>query len=175
MSVLAFGTRNASPRDTSTLDHPGLLRDRFNSANERRTEMRVYNNASTTAVGKWYELAFDGDASGNPQIVAIASGAATGTANGQVKYVGVATEAIATGNWTWIVVQGYTDALVEGTTDVAKDDYLKFVSSSSTTAPIKDGTARTTNSAAIARAAQTANSEVSTAVYILGTAIAVAT
>jgi hypothetical protein len=174
MSVLTFGTRLTSPRDTSTLDHPGLLRDRFNAANERRVEMRVYNNAATTVVGRWYELAFDGDASGNPQIVTMASGATSGTATGVCKYVGVATEAVATGNWTWIVVQGYTDALVEGTTDVAKDDYLKILTSTSTVAPVKDGTARTVGSCAIARAAQAADSAVSTAVYILGTALQIA-
>jgi hypothetical protein len=176
MGILTFGSKIAAPRDALSLDHPGEIRERFDSNNLRRVEMRLYNAAATTVLGGWYELAFDGDEETNPKVITIASGAASGAVTGAIQYAVVATEVVATGNWSWFVVQGNYSALVEGTTDVAKDDYLKFATGTSTTAPIKDSsTVRSTTSVAIARAAQTANSAVLTDVYIFGVPIAVAT
>lgn len=175
MGIFSHGTRLAVPRDGLSFDRPGQLRERFDANNLRRTEMRVYNAAATTVAKQWFEIAFDGDEETNPKIVAIASGATSGTATGVVKYVCVATEAVATGNWTWVVVQGYYSSFVEGATDVAKDDYVKFDSSVSVLAPIKDGTARTVGSVAIACEAQTtAGNATAALVYILGEKVQVA-
>lgn len=175
MSIFAFGSHLAMPRDGLSFDRPGQFRERFDADNGRRVEMRVYNAAATTVAKQWFELAFDGDEETNPKIVAIASGATSGTATGAVKYVCVATEAVATGNWTWVVVHGYYSAFVEGATDVTKDDYLKFDSSVSVLAPIKDATARTTSSVAIACENQTtAGNATAAKVYILGEKVLIA-
>lgn len=141
-----------------------------------RLDMRVYNGTGgTLTVNNWYEITFDGDEETNPKIVAIASGAASGVANGVVKYVCVATEAAASATWTWVTFWGYCSPFVEGATDVAKDDYLKFLTSTSVVAPVKDGTPRTVDSVAIACEAQTTAGNTTTAkVFLLGDRVQIA-
>lgn len=160
-------------RDTLSEDFPfgvRYMRDADNGLPRR--EIRAYRASGDDTVAKeWYELRYDGDEENNPTIADIASGAATGIVN---KYVCVATEAVASGNWTWVVDWGYYTAFVEGTTDVAKDDYLKFDTSVETEAPIKDGTTPTRNSVAIAREAQaTAGITSECDVFILGERVAI--
>lgn len=163
-------------RDTLSLDSPFASRWQRDTDGLPRLELRVYNGTGGTLTkNAWYEIAFDGDEETNPKLVAIASGATSGTATGQVKYVAVATEAAVTTAWTWVVVFGYYSPFVEGATDVAKDDYLKFDTSVSVVCPIKDAAARTTASVAIACEAQTtAGNSTAAKVFILGEKVLIA-
>lgn len=78
----------------------------------------------------------------------------------------------ATAGFAWVQVKGKCEALVEGTTDVAKDDYLEVLNTE--TSFKKDGTARTVNAVAIACEAQASNSSVLTDVILLGGRVIVA-
>jgi hypothetical protein len=162
----------AIQRDTLTENSPWDVRTKRDSNGLPRMEMKVYNGTGGSLVAKqWYEIRYDGDEETNPRLAAVASGAATGLTN---KYVCVATEAAADTAWTWVVIWGYYDAFVEGTTDVAKDDYLKFDTSVETEAPIKDGTTPTRLSVAIACEAQaTAGVATDALVFILGERVGV--
>lgn len=108
-----------------------------------------------------YMVDYDGDEETNPKVIA----AATAT---PPRDIVVAQEATATASWGWFACVGYTQCGVEGTTDVAKDDYLKLTSGTSAVAFIKDGSSYTTSSHAIATEAQTTNSVVNIKVYLLG-------
>jgi hypothetical protein len=166
----------AAQRDTLSLDFPLAARWQRDTDGLPRLEMRVYNGTGGTLTkNNWYEITFDGDEETNPKLVAIASGATSGVATGAVKYVGVATEAAVTTAFTWVVVFGYYSPFVEGTTNVAKDDYLKFDTSVSLVAPIKDAAARTTSSVAIACEAQTADNATTAAkCFLLGEKVLIA-
>ena len=61
---------------------------------------------------------------------------------------------------------------MEGTTDVAKDDFLEVLNTEDSFK--KDASTRSTNSVAIAQEAQASNSEVLTNVYLLGERVIVA-
>lgn len=163
----------ANRRDSFSEDHPFAVRKVADDTVSGlvRWEARVYNGTGTALTkNNWYEIRFDGDEETNPTLAAVASGSA-----GVVKYVCVATEAAAASAWTWVVIAGYYSPFVEGTTDVAKDDYLKFDSSVSTVAPIKDGSTPSTSSVAIACEPQTtAGNTTAARVFILGERIAVA-
>lgn len=156
------------PRSNTALDSPGQIRLRsYVDSNGVETgdvcrQVRLYNATGGALVaGATYMVDFDGDEETNPKVIACAAV----TVDVQVV---IAQEATATASWGWFTYAGYCDALVEGTTDVAKDDYLKIVAGTSATSFIKDGTARTSDSGAIATAAQTANSSVLTKVFLLG-------
>ena len=56
--------------------------------------------------------------------------------------------------------------MVNGSTSVAKDDFLEVINGADNL--VKDGTAQTTNSVAIATEAQTSSSDTLTDVYMLG-------
>jgi hypothetical protein len=128
---------------------------------EPQYRKRVFNNTGGALVtGAVYMVAY-GAAGKNPQIIACAAV----TAN---CYVCVATEAAADQTWTDVVMEGVVDAMVEGTTDVAAADFLKIVAATDADAFIKDGTTKTTDSFAIALAAQAANSAVLTKVWLTG-------
>jgi len=112
------------------------------------------NNASggATVVGRCYVETFDGDEETNPKAVVLDS-----VATNQRRLL-VARQAIASGGFGWFATFGITDAFVVGTTDVAKDDYLKPPTSFTgdlAFSLIKDGTAETINSVAIATIANT--------------------
>jgi len=67
--------------------------------------------------------------------------------------VGVVLEAITEAGYVWIRVAGICDALVDGTEDVAKGDYLESLAAISV---VKDhSTVRSVNSVAVAMEAQT--------------------
>ena len=154
------------PRTTLTDTNPGAgLFNEYIDSNGVQTHepqywIKVYNGTSGALTkGGVYMVVYDGDEETNPKLAA----PATVAADAQVV---VATAASADATWCWVVVSGYVDALVEGTTDVAKDDFLK-----ATNAQIyfvKDATTKSTDSAAIACAAQAANSAVLTKVYLIG-------
>lgn len=123
--------------------------------------VRLYNGGSALTNKATYMVDFDGDEETNPKITACVATTVDVT-------VVVAASAVAASSWGWFFFKGYCDVLVEGTTDVAKDDYLKLLTGTTATALLKDGTSRTTDSIAIACAAQASNSEVSTKVYLFG-------
>ena len=83
------------------------------------------------------------------------------------RYIGVTLQAITAAGWYWMQIAGEVDALVEGTSDVAKGDYLEVLNTEDSFK--KDhATVRSVNSVAVALAAKTANSEVLTPVWLIG-------
>lgn len=171
--------------DTLSEAHPGETRWIANKGTDQsghtntenidgtyQQQIYLYNNtAAVTVAGNWYRVVFDGDEETDPQIKAIGAGA-----DAAYRLVVVAPKIYAAATWGWYSCAGICDAMVEGTTDVAKDDYLKFdVDTVSVTAPIKDGTDETDRSVAIATIAQAANSEVLVRVRLLGKRAVVST
>jgi hypothetical protein len=131
-------------------------------------EIFAYNNTGGALVaGNFYHLTADGDEETNPFVEAF-----TTAANTNSRWAVCAMKATAAAAWGWFAYSGWVDVVaVEGTTDVAKDDFLKFdVDTVSVVALIKDGSAVTNNSVAIASAAQTANSVVTIRCFLLGAA-----
>lgn len=131
--------------------------------------IRAYNGTgSALTAGRPYILTFDGDEETNPS-VAVATASMTGevTSGSALRRVVVALKATANATWDWFAIQGYVNCLVEGTTNVAKDDYLELVPASTATALQKDAALGNT-SVAIACAAQEDNSEVLCRVFLLG-------
>jgi hypothetical protein len=118
----------------------------------------VYVPAST-AEGEVYVLSVSGTEAQSPSAVAVATSAFP------VRTC-VATEAQTAAGYQWVVIEGECDALVDGTTDVAEGDFLEVLNGAD--GFIKDGTSRTTVSAAIAREAQTTNADTLTKVTLIG-------
>jgi len=153
-------------RDQFSLDWPYKSETKRDVSGCAYRTLRVYNGTGGALTQyAMYTLSFDGDEETNPKLIANVSGASTGL---YYAYRVVATEAAAAAAYTDVVVWGWYTCLVEGTTDVAKDDFLKIDTSVSTTAPIKDGTTKTTGSVAIAAEAQATNSAVAARVFLLG-------
>lgn len=127
-----------------------------------RTEVRLYNGrGSDTVAGGVYRVVRDGDEETDPAVATI-------TAQTIDQYYVVSPIIVPDASWGWFAIDGEVDALVEGTTDVSKDDFLAVVSGTAANAFVKEGTAPGTDSLAIATAAQTANSSVLTKVILLG-------
>ncbi|MDY0218807.1 MAG: hypothetical protein RBR14_05615 [Candidatus Cloacimonas acidaminovorans] len=78
----------------------------------------------------------------------------------------------AAAEFMWCQVKGIGKMLVNGTTDVAKDDYLEVLNTG--TAAVKDGATRTVNSVAIACEDQAANANTLTLVQLLGDRVIIA-
>jgi hypothetical protein len=87
-------------------------------------------------------------------------------------YVGAPQRAYAQYEIAQIQVGGEGELLVDGTTDVAKADYLEVINGG--TSAVKDGTSRTVNAIAMASEAQATNSAVLIDVVFLGVPIQVA-
>lgn len=118
------------------------------------TEKRFYNSDGT-----WYDAQRLYNGTGGALTAAgvyrvIASGAATNTPNPQVaapaaianvyQEIVVAISATADASWDWFACRGHVDCRVEGTTNIAADDFLKTTTTN--TYFITDGTTRTVNS-----------------------------
>lgn len=164
---LRYGIQGLS---TLANDAPGAIRysEYVDSSgvntHEPQIQVRLYNaTGGACVVGRPYMVTYDGDEETNPSVTTPAAVSAP-------CWVVFATEATATASWGWFTIAGYDDVLVEGTTDVAKDDFLKITAATTATAMLKDGTTKTTDSIAIACAAQASNSEVLTKCYIIGEA-----
>ena len=115
---------------------------------------------ANTVEGEVLVKSFDGDEATNPNAVAPATSSVP-------KQTVVATEDQGTtAGFQFCVTKGYCDMLVNGTSAVAKDDYLEVINGADNA--IKDGTSQTVNSFAIACEAQTATSDTLTEVYVLG-------
>ncbi|MEK7578728.1 MAG: hypothetical protein AAB456_03380 [Patescibacteria group bacterium] len=122
--------------------------------------------AAAETVGKVRVITFDGDEETNPT----ASAPATQTTVYQL--VGVATKTTTAAGFLWYQIKGDAEALVEGTTNVAKDDFLQVLNAE--TSFKKDGASITTEACAIAQEAQTADSSVLTNVYLFGERVFIA-
>jgi hypothetical protein len=161
-----FPLLGALQRDSLSEDTPGAVRVVRNSDGTYQSQIRLYNGTGGAMVaGRVYVLSYDGDEETNPKCGTPATLAI-------YQHVVVAINATASATWDWFAIQGYVDALVEGTTDVAKDDFLEVLNTE--TSFKKDGAAKTVNSPAIACAAQAADSSVLTRVYLFGERILVA-
>lgn len=121
--------------------------------------------AAAETVGQVRVISHTGVVTTNPSAIAPATLAV-------YQYVGVATKTTTAAGWQWYQIKGDVNALVEGTTDVAVGDYLEVLNTELSFK--KDATARSTNSVAIAQAAQATNSAVLTPVYLLGDRVIVA-
>jgi hypothetical protein len=110
--------------------------------------------------GEVYVVTYDGDEETCPKLVAAATLAV------YQEYAVVLADQGSAAGWAWVQTKGHAKMLVEGTTDVAKDDYLELLNTEKSAK--KDGTTRTTNSFAIACEAQAANSAVLIEVELLG-------
>jgi hypothetical protein len=114
----------ACQRDTLSTDRPNQIRIERDSNGLARKEIRLYNAyASTIPVGHPCLVRYDGDEETNPFVVSGAS--ASGTAI--LEIFCTPQVAVPASSWGWFTIEGYCQALVEGTTDVAKDDFLKLV------------------------------------------------
>lgn len=121
---------------------------------------------ASAAKGAAYVLTYDGDEETNPKLVAAATLAVY-----QEVVIVLETQGSAAG-FAWVQVRGNCEALVEGTTDVAKDDFLELLNTE--TSMKKDATTRSVNSIAIAREAQASNSAVLTDVFLIGDRVIIA-
>jgi hypothetical protein len=129
-----------------------------------RLEIRAYNGrGSATVAGGVYLLQFDGDEETSPRVFTCAAQAAD-------VWVVVSPGILADATWGWFALEGFVDALVEGTQDVAKDDTLKVVTATSPAAFIQDTAAMvvTTDSVAVACAGQTSATPTLTKVQMFG-------
>lgn len=150
-------------RDSLSTDFPCGTRYERDSNGLARQEVRLYN-AYASAIPAYQPclVRYDGDEETNPYVI---SGSATsGTAI--FERVVVPQTAVPASSWGWFTIAGYCTALVEGTDDVAKDDYLQFAADT-LTGLVKEA-AISNAVCGIARAAQAANSAVATEVYLLG-------
>lgn len=110
--------------------------------------------------GEIYVVTYDGDEETNPKLVTAATLAV------YQEYAVILADQGTIAGFAWVQTKGHTYALVEGTTDVAKDDFLKVTNTLKYC--VKDATTRSTGSFAISCAAQTANSSVLTEVELIG-------
>ena len=111
-------------------------------------------------------ITYDGDEETNP------TAGTPATQTSVYQRVGVATVTTTAAGFLWYQIKGDCEALVEGTTDVAKDDFLEVLNGE--TSFKKDGASITTNVVAIAQEAQATNSAVLTNVYLLGERVFIA-
>ena len=121
---------------------------------------------ATTAAGRPMVVTYDGDEEVMVKGVAAATAAFYQEIAVTPRLAGAAAE------FMWCQVKGMGKMLVDGTTDVAKDDYLEVLNTG--TAAVKDGATRTVNSVAIACEAQATNANTLTLVQLLGDRVIIA-
>ena len=131
----------------------------------KQTLQYLYVPASTVK-GQVLVRVYDGDEETNPKAIAVA------TSSVYQRLVVATKDQGATAGFQWCVIEGECSALVNGTTDVAKDDFLEILTTASSL--VKDATSRSTNSGAIARGAVTANADTLSPVYLIGERVIIA-
>lgn len=146
-----------------TLDGTGLQGARKRVGNKEFLYALV---PASAVVGAQYVVSYDGDEETCPALTT----AATLAVYQEVAVV-LATQG-ATAGFQWVQVAGKCQMLVEGTTDVAKDDFLELLNTE--TSAKKDATTRSVNSFAIACAAQTSATPTLTDVILLGGRVIIA-
>lgn len=144
----------ANPKETE--DGTGIqgMRKRVGS-NEY---VMVYVGESKSK-GEFQVIEYDGDEDTNPKV-------ADASTSSAYQEVGVILDDISDSGFYWVQVEGKAEALVDGDTDVSKDDFLEVLDGSVNA--IKDDTTRSENSVAVACEAQTANEGTLTDVWLLG-------
>ena len=113
-----------------------------------------------TEKGEVLMKSFDGDEEYNPSAITCATSTVAIT-----KVVATKDQGSIAG-FQWCVTKGYCEMLVDGTADVAKDDYLEVKPNAD--GATDDGTSRTAESFAMACEAQTTNADTLTDVYVFG-------
>ena len=149
----------------STADLGGVLGKHEFEGN--REYIWCYTSADVVR-GQVGVITYDGDEETNPTF-------STPATSSVYQYVGVAVKAqdvSVEGYFIKVQIKGDAEALVEGTTDVAKDDFLEVLNTEDSFK--KDASSRSTNSVCIAQEAQASDSEVLTNVYLLGERVIVA-
>jgi hypothetical protein len=126
-----------------------------------RVYMYVYT-ADDVAQGEVGVISYDGDEEYNPTF----GTPATETSKQIIAVAPKVVDVSEDGYYFWAQIKGDCEALVEGTTDVAKDNFLEVLNGTSYF--VQDATSRSDNSAAIAQEAQATNSSVLTNVYLFG-------
>lgn len=125
-------------------------------------EMLVYNATGGAMVANaCYVIGYDGDEEFNPQAIVAAAVASVR------RRLCVATEAAASGAYTKVVIAGNYSVRCDGTTDIAKDEFLKLAPGTDADALIRDGAALTEASVAVAREAFTTNANGNVLCFIL--------
>lgn len=149
-------SRGIPARSSLAGDSPGAERNTYYvdstgvHTGEWRKSERLYNAVGAAIVrGSVYLITEDGDEETQPKVIAQAAG----TVN---KRVAVACEAVADAAWGEFFTAGWCDALVHGTTDIAKDDMLKITAATGVNSFVGEATAtRTAKSFAVAAEAFT--------------------
>ena len=149
------------PRNTSAQASPGAFRtteyldSTGNPTGETRREVLLYNGTGAAITfgpandaGKFYMVDLSGVTTTQPRVIACA-------VSTPPKNVVVAVETVASATFGWFAYSGVVNCALHGTTDIAVGDYLKFTIATSAIAVLKDGTAETASSIAIAMIAQT--------------------
>lgn len=145
-------------RTTFYVDSTGVV------TGEPRTSKRFYNATGAALVlGGVYLRAEDGDEETQPSLIALAAGTVP-------LRCAVAAEAIAIASWGEAFIEGHCNALVHGTTDVVKDQFLKTVAATGTNSFISEGaTTQSAKSAAVAEEGFTTDGTTALKkVYLLG-------
>jgi hypothetical protein len=149
-------------RPKETLDGTGLLGARKRIGKNEYVYCYI---PAAKAKGEFQVISHDGDEEYSPKVGDAATLAV-------YQEVGVILETHTVAGYAWVQVAGVCEALVDGTTDVAKDDYLEVLNGAVNA--VKDGTARSVNSVAIAREAQATDEGTLTDVELLGGRVIVA-
>lgn len=166
-----FFKRFGVGQDTSG-DAPLQAEWRTNKTNAAGTEsteqmqylaVRLYNGTGSALVtGRPYAVEATGAEATQWQAI-------TPAALAVYQHVVIALEDTAAASFGWFAIQGFVDALVESTTDIADLDYLDVTPGTSAVAMIKDNsTVRSTASVARACEARTANDVGMIRVQLLG-------
>jgi hypothetical protein len=121
---------------------------------------------ATTAAGTPLVVTYDGDEE------VMVKGVAPATLAVYQEIAIVPTLQGSAAGFQWCQVRGFCSALVLGTTDVAKDDYLEVLNGG--TSLVMDSTARSVNSVAIACEAYTTSSDALKSVQLTGDRVIVA-
>lgn len=149
--------------DTGKLDGTGVQGAKMKQGINEYIYIQVPAN---TAKGTPLVVTYDGDEEVMVKGVAAATAAFYQEIAVTPRLAGAAAE------FMWCQTKGIAKMLVDGTTDVAKDDYLEVLNTA--TSAVKDGAARTVNAFAIACEAQATNSAVLTTVQLLGDRVIIA-
>jgi len=154
---------NGLSQTVETVDGTGAQGSRMAAGVNEFVYMQV---PATTAAGTPLVVTYDGD----EEVMVKGVAPATLAVYQDIAIVPVLQGSAA--GFQWCQTKGLCKALLDGTTDIAKDDYLELVNAE--TAFIQDSTARSTNSVAIACEAYTSTPDALKTVQMLGDRVIVA-
>lgn len=149
------GTDQSGHTDTDNVDGTG------------HWEIRAYAGNDCDAYVP-YHLTFDGDEETNPKAISW-----TDAANDNYRRLVVPQEDVASGAWGWFAFAGTCKCMVDGTADIAQDDYL-FLDTDGAGGVValitSGGVVETNSTVAIACEAQTSATDTAIRVYLIGAA-----